>query len=319
MRKDVRMGFAVGGVLLAVIIVAVLVIHRNHNNSKVVAFDPGKGSAAPAGATNDPAAPDVTPAKAPDAPTELAAANVPAANVPPVAAHEDAATPTSEQPKAPTDDATDKSGARWDALFASTSEDPLKSQLTSGSSKTKNHRSAPAAEAVANGQIEAGSRPMTARPSQVTVMPPSSVSTGDSPRTHKVAAGETFVSISRVVYGDGKYFQAIVDANPTVPPRNLKPGMVIQLPSAAQVKKAKAAKSGVTAAASGPALASDGKTYTVQSGDNLYKIARKLYGNGEKGADLYALNKQVIGPDSTKLKVGMVLKLPQTPTASASR
>src|SRR5258708_7841966 len=48
MRKDVRIGFAVGGVLLAVIIVAVLVIHRNKNNGGSVAFDPGKGTAAAA-------------------------------------------------------------------------------------------------------------------------------------------------------------------------------------------------------------------------------------------------------------------------------
>ena len=40
--RDVRMGFAVGGVLLAVLIVAFLAIHRNQNN-KTVAFDKGAG------------------------------------------------------------------------------------------------------------------------------------------------------------------------------------------------------------------------------------------------------------------------------------
>ena len=59
----------------------------------------------------------------------------------------------------------------------------------------------------------------------------------------------------------------------------------------------------------------DGKTYTVQKDDNLYKITRKLYGNGERQDELYTLNKQTIGPDSTKLKPGMVLKLPASPAA----
>ena len=48
---------------------------------------------------------------------------------------------------------------------------------------------------------------------------------------------------------------------------------------------------------SGPPLAADRKSYTVQSGDNLYKIAKKLYGKGERSSDIYTLNKQVIGPD----------------------
>jgi len=61
--------------------------------------------------------------------------------------------------------------------------------------------------------------------------------------------------------------------------------------------------------------AADGKTYTVQQNDNLYKITRKLYGNGEKQEALYELNKATIGPDSTKLKPGMVLKLPAAPAA----
>jgi len=60
------MGFAVGGVMLAVIIVAILVIHRNQNN-KAVAFDKGPGGSASAvdvnGAPADSAAPvDSSPA-----------------------------------------------------------------------------------------------------------------------------------------------------------------------------------------------------------------------------------------------------------------
>jgi nucleoid-associated protein YgaU len=149
---------------------------------------------------------------------------------------------------------------------------------------------------------------------------PAAVSSNSASRTHRVAAGETFVSIARMVYGDGRYYQAIADANPTLSPEKLKPGVVIQLPPESKVKQSsKSARPASPATSAGPALSSDGKTYTVQKDDSLYKIARKLYGKGEKSDELYELNKQVIGPDSTRLKIGMVLKLPEAVSSSASK
>jgi nucleoid-associated protein YgaU len=50
-------------------------------------------------------------------------------------------------------------------------------------------------------------------------------------------------------------------------------------------------------------------TYTVKSGDNLYKIAKKLYGNGEKWRTLADANKDKISKNGN-LKVGAVLKVP---------
>lgn len=50
-------------------------------------------------------------------------------------------------------------------------------------------------------------------------------------------------------------------------------------------------------------------TYTVKSGDNLYKIAKKLYGNGEKWRTLADANKDKISKNGN-LKVGSVLKVP---------
>ena len=108
MRKDVRMGFGVGGVLLAVIIASVLIIHRNKSNNKAVAFDPGKTAVAP---TNDATAPDATP-KASDNTTDATGAQ-PIARVEPTTV-----TPAAQDaPKSPADDATDKTGARWDCLL----------------------------------------------------------------------------------------------------------------------------------------------------------------------------------------------------------
>ena len=329
MRKDVRLGFAVGGVMLAVIIVAVLVIHRNKNSVKPVAFDAGKGAAA---STNDAAAVDVG-AK----PGETSA---PDAVTPPVAATPREAVASNPDAKPAQDDQAQKDATRWDALFASTSADPIKAQLTNGdTSKAKSHKHKPVvaktsddsvASTATSSQVDSGSpgaltaKPETATDSvaytSVALPAPKTDSPSDSTHTHRVASGETFVSIARAVYGDGKYFKVIADANPAVSPEKLKPGMMIQIPPLSQAKQAKSSKASASAApASGPALSADGKTYTVQKNDNLYSIAKKLYGRGDRGEELYSLNKQLIGPDSTRLKIGMVLQLPERPTVASSR
>ena len=319
MRKDVRMGFAVGGVLLAVLVVAILVFHRGKNSEKAVAFDAGgKSSVAPAGDLNtgdtqartDTAGPtDVGPAAA--QPTSPSSTNPPA------------------DQKTPADDSAQKGGAQWDALFASTAPDPIKAQLTTDpalkpKNKSKKHKSdgmtaditgkheAAPAGAVANAPLDSNVLVDPAPQSRLGSSERSTAATApkESGRTHVVAQGETFVSIARSVYGDGRYYQALVDANPTVSPEKLKPGMTITLPPDSQVKQShKASKP-----AASSSTASDGKTYTVKSGDSLYKIAKKLYGNGEKSDDIYQANKQTIGPDSTRLQVGMVLTLPEAPT-----
>lgn len=325
MRKDVRMGFAVGGVLLAVLVVAILFLHRNKNAGQAVAFDSGGKPAVASG--NEQPAPDATqtpdnaqPATAAPAPTPTPA---PANNTP-------------AEPKTPADDPGQKSGTRWDQLFASTAEDPIKAQLQSetlGKPKNKSrkhnsdapavsdlgekHDSASAAmPAVANTPLNTSSSSTfgVAAPRSVSSSRLTSQAPKESGRTHVVAQGETFVSIARAVYGDGRYYQSLIDANPSIDPDKLKPGMTIQLPPDSQVKQSRSKSAKSSGSASSPSLTSDGKTYTVQNGDSLYKIAKKLYGNGQKSDDLYEANKQTIGPDSTRLRVGMVLTLPEAPT-----
>ncbi|HEY2587678.1 MAG TPA: LysM peptidoglycan-binding domain-containing protein [Tepidisphaeraceae bacterium] len=330
------MGFAVGGVLLAVLVVVVLVFHRNKNANKAVSLDtdPGKNS----GQVIDTATPDPA-AKAADAPA-AAAAPTPINPQPLTPAHADSQGTPAPKPAAAVDPA-DK-GDKWDALFNSTAEDPIKAQLTtSGKSKAKNNSkkrhkadAAPAADAPAAAPVHetpaaenaAANIPLeatTAAPAEAPRHAPVVIANSESPRparesgrTHTIAAGETFVSIARAVYGDGRYFKAIEDANPNVDPGRLKPGMTIQLPPASQVKESR--KSSKTSAAgsssSASPLSADRKTYTVQKNDSLYRIAKKVYGDGEKHEAIYAANKQVIGPDSTRLQIGMVLTLPEPPT-----
>jgi nucleoid-associated protein YgaU len=53
-----------------------------------------------------------------------------------------------------------------------------------------------------------------------------------------------------------------------------------------------------------------GRTYTVQSGDSLWKIAEEMYGNGSKYMKIFEANKDLLdNPD--KIFPGQELKIPE--------
>jgi len=322
MRKDVRMGFAVGGVLLAVIIVAVLVVHRNHTNKGVV-FNPGTGQPASPG---DQGGVDVTPPS--DNPKPGDQGQSPAQNAVPKSDSSTLARTADPKDAPARQNPESAAGDRWDALFASNAADPIKQELSSPGGRAKPERSS---DLTRERTADAGSEPQP----DIAVRTEQRPSSGDSSSlvanpatparierasasgtTHVIQPGETFVSIARMVYGDGRFYKALVDANPSINPSRLKPGDTIKVPPSSEVKQS-ARRSANASATPGAASSTDGKTYTVRKDDSLYAIAKKLYHRGDKADELYELNKQVIGSDRTKLKPGMVLKLPAKPLASA--
>ncbi len=137
----------------------------------------------------------------------------------------------------------------------------------------------------------------------------SSSTTASGSQTHTIEVGETLSSISTTYYGDAKYFKMLVDANPQVDPNKLKPGMVIKVPVLAK----KDPKSDTTDV---PALSKidPAKQYVVKTGDSLNRIASTLYGDSTMWQKIYDLNKSTIGDSPAKLKLGMVLNLPSPPT-----
>lgn len=52
------------------------------------------------------------------------------------------------------------------------------------------------------------------------------------------------------------------------------------------------------------------KSYTVKSGDSLWKIAKSIYGDGSQFKKIYEANKSVIGKDENLIKPGQKLVIP---------
>ena len=53
-----------------------------------------------------------------------------------------------------------------------------------------------------------------------------------------------------------------------------------------------------------------GQAYEVQSGDTLLSLAEQFYGDGTQWRRIYEANKDTIGADPDKLKIGMKLTIP---------
>ncbi|MCG3137672.1 MAG: hypothetical protein HJJLKODD_01521 [Phycisphaerae bacterium] len=139
-------------------------------------------------------------------------------------------------------------------------------------------------------------------------------------RTYKIAAGDTLAELAEKYYGSQAQVPLLLNANPGLDPRRLKIGQEIQIPPAPAAVGKQMTPAPITTPKS-PAAATErtttpvktdsAKQYTVVSGDSLYSIAQKMLGSGPRWKELYELNRTLIGSEPTKLKVGQVLKLPE--------
>lgn len=65
----------------------------------------------------------------------------------------------------------------------------------------------------------------------------------------------------------------------------------------------------VTGSVESSAGRADGQTYTVQEGDSLSAIARKLYGNANRWQEIFEANRDQLD-DPDLIKAGQVLRIP---------
>jgi nucleoid-associated protein YgaU len=165
--------------------------------------------------------------------------------------------------------------------------------------------------------------------------------------TYLTKEGDTLWAIAESFYGDGNFWQIIYDVNQRTigsDPNLLMPGLVLRI-SPSYITKAGDTLRSITEAFYGngndwqviynankrnigpdPDLLAVGlrlvipprpeivvqiqALYTVRSGDTLYGIALKFYGNGNRWPDIYNENRATIGPDPNYLPVGISLFIP---------
>ena len=150
----------------------------------------------------------------------------------------------------------------------------------------------------------------------VDVSIPPTPSPTDIPDTYTIQPGDTLGHIAQRFYGRSVYYPAIVDQNPGIDPLRSQVGQEIRLP--------RRGTRGIPAASPTPTAARretpvpDTRTITVQEGDSLYAIARREYGDGEQWPRIHRANADVLD-DPSRLRVGMTLVIPPSPTGRSSR
>jgi len=131
---------------------------------------------------------------------------------------------------------------------------------------------------------------------------------------YEVKRGDTLSGICAEYYGDAGLFPALQKANGLKSP-DLVPGQTISLPPRAALtsNSPQTAPPTQTAQPGQPApteTVRKNRTYTVQKGDMLERIARRELGDGRRANEIFEMNRdQLSSPDD--IQPGMVLKLPE--------
>lgn len=142
-----------------------------------------------------------------------------------------------------------------------------------------------------------------------------------TPVSYTVQSGDTLWKIAEKHYGNGALWQKIyADNTGTISdPNRIYAGQVIQI-----YPVQGGATAGIASAVSAiremsPAMrlldavgegGQSGRTYTVEAGDNLWKIARKVYGRGWQWRKIHKANEDQI-PTPSSLRIGQVLIIPE--------
>jgi nucleoid-associated protein YgaU len=164
--------------------------------------------------------------------------------------------------------------------------------------------------------------PLAAGPSEAAPLP---VENGQ----YTVQPGDTLWSISEKVYGTGGYFKALGARNRSVLPRSdkLTVGTQVAVPPTSDLERdfpslcPRQRKSAlVQPRTTPPAIAtrrSGSDVYIVNEGDTLFDIARYELGKASRWAEIYDLNREVLGEDFDYLRPGTELVMPAKTAAAA--
>jgi nucleoid-associated protein YgaU len=142
----------------------------------------------------------------------------------------------------------------------------------------------------------------------------------------EVQPNDSYWTISERLYGTGAYFKALAEhnrgKNAAGAEGQLKPGDLILAPQVADLEKSypdlcpkpsrreSLQTQGRASVVSGQNKLRGGRTYTVAEGDTLFNIARYELGRASRWAEIYDLNRDVLGKDYNYLAPGTQLALP---------
>jgi len=117
-----------------------------------------------------------------------------------------------------------------------------------------------------------------------------------------------FWGIAEKVYGRGKHWPLIANANRDVDSTSLQPGQKLRIPPLPEPAAAKPSGAGLSTGTVGAAGADAPGTYRVQQGDQgFWGVAAKVYRDGSLWPAIQKANPDV---SSSELRVGQVLKIP---------
>jgi nucleoid-associated protein YgaU len=122
---------------------------------------------------------------------------------------------------------------------------------------------------------------------------------GPAARTVTVRGGDTLIGLAQEHLGDGGRWKDLLLANAGKMdgPKDLRVGMTLNLPANPAATRSPTPRPNAAA------------SYTVKSGDTLYRIAESTLGDGDRWQEIFRANRdQLASPDN--LKVGQTLRLP---------
>lgn len=136
--------------------------------------------------------------------------------------------------------------------------------------------------------------------------------------------------ISEKVYGTGGYFKALYEHNRSRLPRSdrLVAGTTIAVPPVATLeqnypalcprqRKSALVKPRTMPASTRGRRAAGGNVYVVEEGDTLFDIARYELGKASRWAEIYELNRELLGEDFDYLTPGTELSMPPRASSDA--
>ncbi len=118
---------------------------------------------------------------------------------------------------------------------------------------------------------------------------------------YTVKENDSLWTIADAWFGDAGRWELIAKANPLIDPDRLKLGQVLRLPPK-DADRRRPERRRVSP--------NEPNTYTIRSGDSLWRIAKAQYGDETKWSIIYDANRATIGPDPARLKVGRSLRIP---------